>query len=63
MITIYQIPVSEWYGVGEPKDSSLWNSRIVVQGYTDKEILKELVAEINAEHIDDVNCYLYIHEK
>ena len=60
IITIYQIPIGEYWGQGEPSGKALWDSRIIAQGHNYEEVLTELVQEVNDEHIDDVNCYLYI---
>lgn len=62
-VTIYQIPANLWYGVGIPPDKLMIDERIVSQGETYEEALRELVIAINQDTVDDVNCYLYIHEE
>lgn len=64
MITVYQIPVNVWMSPNiEPRKSELWGSRIIAEGDTHQKVLRQLVVEINEEHIDTENCWLYIKEQ
>jgi hypothetical protein len=57
-VTIYQIPADKWCP-GKPRPKNLERFQVVATGEPD-EALQKLVSEVNAQHIDDVNCYLYI---
>lgn len=64
MITVYEVPASKWQNIGTPSQKILDNCRVIASGDSVDwgQAIKELVAEINSDTVDTVNCYLYIKE-
>ena len=60
-VEIYQVPVGQWDYIGHKPKKNAKKVKVVASG-TYEQALRELVGQVNDEHIDDVNCYLYIKE-
>lgn len=58
IVEVVQIPVE--VEVNEKTNFNKFDT--VAYGNTFKEALEALVAAVNGDHVDDVNCYLHIVE-
>jgi len=63
MIRIYELHADDWYGVGEPADNLLWDSRIVVEEETWEMACKSLALMSNNDELDVANSNLFIQER